>query len=197
MTGWRIGWLVAPEALVRPIEPLTQNLYISPPAISQEAALGAFDGIEELEAIKEGYARNRAMLLEELPRAGLASILPADGAFYLCVEVTRFTDDSEVLAKSTLGAIGVAITPGIDFDPEHGRDYVRFSYAGGESEMREAVRRIKSWLKEKKGSAARALPLDAIAATSPGAGARRVARAPLAGSPRAALQVPLSPTQPH
>ena len=83
MTGWRIGWLVVPEPLVRPIERLTQNLYISPPAISQVAALGAFDGIDELEAIKASYARNRAMLLEELPRAGLSSILPADGAFYL------------------------------------------------------------------------------------------------------------------
>lgn len=122
MTGWRIGWLVVPEALVRPIERLTQNLYISPPASSQEAAISAFDGIEELEAIKQGYARNRAMLLEELPRAGLGSILPADGAFYLYAEVTRFTGDSEAFAKSMLREIGVAITPGIDFDPEHGRD---------------------------------------------------------------------------
>jgi aspartate/methionine/tyrosine aminotransferase len=149
MTGWRIGWLVVPEALVRPIERLTQNLYISPPAISQEAAIGAFDGIEELQAIKKGYARNRAMLLEELPRAGLSSILPADGAFYLYAEVTRFTDDSEAFAKSMLREIGVAITPGIDFDPDHGRDYVRFCYAGPESEMREAALRIKSWLREK------------------------------------------------
>lgn len=117
MTGWRIGWLVVPEALVRPIERLTQNLYISPPASSQEAAISAFDGIEELEAIKQGYARNRAMLLEELPRAGLGSILPADGAFYLYAEVTRFTGDSEAFAKSMLREIGVVITPGIDFDP--------------------------------------------------------------------------------
>ena len=89
------------------------------------------------------------MLLEELPRAGLASILPADGAFYLYAEVTRFTGDSEAFAKSMLREIGVAITPGIDFDPEHGRDYVRFCYAGPESEMRKAARRNKSWLKGK------------------------------------------------
>ncbi len=149
MTGWRIGWLVVPEALIRPIERLAQNLYISPSAIAQEAAIGAFDGIEELEAIKRGYARNRAMLLEELPRAGLTSILPADGAFYLYAEVTRFGADSEAFAKAMLREIGVAITPGIDFDPEHGRSYVRFSYAGPEADMREAARRIASWLKGK------------------------------------------------
>jgi aspartate/methionine/tyrosine aminotransferase len=147
MTGWRIGWLVVPEALVRPIERLSQNLYISPPAISQVAALGAFDGIEELEAIKAGYARNRAMLLEELPRAGLSSILPAD--VYLYADVSRFTADSEAFAKTMLKDIGVAVTPGIDFDPDRGRSYIRFCYAGAEARMREAARRINGWLKGK------------------------------------------------
>ena len=147
MTGWRIGWLVVPEALVRPIERLTQNLYISPAAISQEAALGAFDGIEELEEIKRSYARNRAMLLEELPRAGLSTILPADGAFYLYADVSRFTPDSEAFAKAMLKDIGVAATPGVDFDPERGSSYLRFCYAGPEQAMREAARRITVWLK--------------------------------------------------
>ena len=145
MTGLRVGWLIVPEALVRPIERLAQNLYISPPAISQVAALGAFDGIEELEAIKRGYARNRAMLLEELPRAGFTTIVPADGAFYLYADVSRFTPDSEAFAKAMLAEIGVAVTPGIDFDPVHGRNYLRFSYAGPEPAMREAARRIKNW----------------------------------------------------
>ena len=149
MTGWRIGWLVVPDALVRPIERLTQNLYISPPAISQVAALGAFDGIDELEAIKASYARNRAMLLEELPRAGLSSILPADGAFYLYADISRFTGDSEAFAKTMLKDIGVAVTPGIDFDPDRGRNYIRFCYAGAEAQMREAARRITGWLKGK------------------------------------------------
>jgi aspartate/methionine/tyrosine aminotransferase len=147
MTGWCIGWLVVPEVLVRPIERLSQNLYISAPAISPVAALGAFDGVEELEAIKEGYARNRAMLLEELPRAGLSSILPADGAFYLYADVSRFTADSEVFAKTMLKDIGVAVTPGIDFDPDRGRSYIRFCYAGPEARMREAAR--NGWLKRK------------------------------------------------
>jgi len=149
MTGWRIGWLVVPEALVRPIERLAQNLYISPPAISQIAALGAFDGIDELEVIKGAYARNRAMLLDELPRAGLSAILPADGAFYLYADVTQFTGDSEAFAKTMLKEIGVATTPGIDFDPDRGGSYLRFCYAGPEAQMREAARRIGAWLKTK------------------------------------------------
>jgi aspartate/methionine/tyrosine aminotransferase len=149
MTGWRIGWLVLPEALVRPIERLTQNLYISPPAISQEAALGAFEGIDELEEIKERYARNRAMLLEELPRAGLSALLPADGAFYLYADVSRFTADSDAFAKAMLRETGVAVTPGIDFDPVRGKTYLRFCYAGEEGRMREAARRIAAWLGKK------------------------------------------------
>jgi aspartate/methionine/tyrosine aminotransferase len=147
MTGWRIGWLVVPEALVRTIERLAQNLYISPPSISQIAALGAFDGIEELEEIKGRYARNRAMLLEELPRAGLDAILPADGAFYLYADVSRYTGDSAAFATAMLREIGVAATPGIDFDPDRGGCYLRLCYAGAEEEMREAARRIGAWLK--------------------------------------------------
>jgi aspartate/methionine/tyrosine aminotransferase len=147
MTGWRIGWLVVPEALTRAIERLAQNLYISPPSISQIAALGAFDGLEELEEIKERYARNRAMLLEELPHAGLDAILPADGAFYLYADVSRYTGDSAAFATAMLREIGVAATPGIDFDPDRGGCYLRLCYAGAEEKMREAARRIGAWLK--------------------------------------------------
>jgi len=147
MTGWRIGWLVVPEALTRTIERLAQNLYISPPSISQIAALGAFDGLEELEEIKGRYARNRAMLLEELPHAGLDAILPADGAFYLYTDVSRYTGDSAAFATAMLREIGVAGTPGIDFDPDRGGCYLRLCYAGAEEEMREAARRIGAWLK--------------------------------------------------
>jgi len=147
MTGWRIGWLVVPEALTRTIERLAQNLYISPPAISQVAALGAFDGLDELEEIKSRYARNRAMLLEELPRAGFRSILPADGAFYLYADISRYTGDSAAFAKTMLRETGVAATPGIDFDPDRGNSYLRLCYAGAEHDMREAARRIAAWLK--------------------------------------------------
>jgi aspartate/methionine/tyrosine aminotransferase len=147
MTGWRIGWLVVPEELVRPMERLAQNLYISPPAISQVAALGAFEGIEELEAIKAGYAANRALLLNELPAAGLTSILPADGAFYLYADVSKLTSHSAAFAKTMMKETGVAITPGIDFDPVRGNRFVRLSYAGPHEAMREAAYRIKRWLK--------------------------------------------------
>ena len=147
MTGWRVGWLVAPEELVRPMERLAQNLYISPPAISQVAALGAFDAIEELEEIKRGYAANRALLLNELPAAGLTSILPADGAFYLYADISALASDSADFARAMLKEIGVAVTPGIDFDPVHGHNYVRLCYAGPHAEMREAASRIKAWLR--------------------------------------------------
>jgi aspartate/methionine/tyrosine aminotransferase len=149
MTGWRIGWLVVPEALTRTIERVAQNFYISPPSISQVAALGAFDGLEELEEIKGRYARNRAMLLEELPHAGLDAILPADGAFYLYADISRYTGDSGAFATAMLREIGVAATPGIDFDPVRGGSYLRLCYAGAEAEMREAARRIGAWLKVK------------------------------------------------
>jgi len=149
MTGWRVGWLVVPEALTRTIERLAQNLYIAPPTVSQVAALGAFDGIDELEEIKSRYARNRSLLLNELPAAGLTRILPADGAFYLYADIRELADNSAEFAQAMLREIGVATTPGIDFDPEHGRSYLRFSYAGAEDEMREAARRIAGWLKRR------------------------------------------------
>lgn len=145
MTGWRIGWLIVPRALVRPIERLAQNLYISPPAVAQVAALGAFDGLEELEANKRVYAENRALLLEELPKAGLQRIAPADGAFYLYADVGDFTADSLAFTKEMLADIGVAATPGIDFDAEQGNRYVRFCYAGATADMAEAARRISGW----------------------------------------------------
>jgi aspartate/methionine/tyrosine aminotransferase len=145
MTGWRIGWLVVPPALVRPLERLAQNLYISPPAIAQVAALGAFDGQDELERNKQGYAANRALLLEELPRAGLARILPADGAFYLYADVSDYTADSLAFTKEMLADIAIAATPGIDFDAERGNRYVRFCYAGTAADMAEAARRLRAW----------------------------------------------------
>jgi len=147
MTGWRVGWMVVPEALVRPIERLQQNLSISVPTLSQIAAEAAFDGREEMEAIKHGYEENRRILIEGLPRAGLTKFLPVDGAFYLYADVSDFTADSFEFAKAMLEKAGVAATPGVDFDPIHGRSYIRFCYARSAEEMREAVTRIAAWLK--------------------------------------------------
>jgi aspartate/methionine/tyrosine aminotransferase len=148
MTGWRIGWMVAPEPLVRPIERLVQNLSISVPQLSQVAAEAAFEGRAQMEEIKHGYQENRRILVEGLPQAGLDKFLPADGAFYLYADISRFSRDSLTFAKAMLEETHVAATPGIDFDPVHGREFIRFCYAGSADEMREAVRRIGAWLKK-------------------------------------------------
>jgi aspartate/methionine/tyrosine aminotransferase len=147
MTGWRVGWMVVPEPLVRPIERLQQNLSISVPTLSQVAAEAAFDGTAEMEEIKRGYQENRRILIDGLPRAGLTKFLPADGAFYLYADVSDFTADSFQFAGEMLEKAHVAATPGVDFDPVHGRQFVRFSYARSAGEMREAVERIARWLK--------------------------------------------------
>ena len=147
MTGWRVGWMLAPEPLVRPIERLQQNLAISVPTLSQIAAEAAFDGFAEMEEIKRGYLENRRILIEGLPRAGLTKFLPADGAFYLYADVSDFTSDSFEFAGRMLEKAHVAATPGVDFDPVHGRRFIRFSYARSAQEMREAVERIARWLK--------------------------------------------------
>jgi aspartate/methionine/tyrosine aminotransferase len=147
MTGWRIGWMVAPEPLVRPIERLQQNLAISVPTLSQIAAEAAFDGRAEMEEVKRGYQENRRILIEGLPRAGLTKFLPADGAFYLYADVSDFTSDSFKFAGEMLEKAGVAATPGVDFDPVHGHKFIRFSYARSVDEMREAVARIARWLR--------------------------------------------------
>ena len=147
MTGWRVGWMVVPEPLVRPIERLQQNLSISVPTLSQIAAEAAFDGKPEMEEVKRGYLENRRILIEGLPRAGLTQFLPADGAFYLYADVSDFTSDSVKFAGEMLEKAHVASTPGVDFDPIHGRQFIRFSYARSAQEMREAVERISHWLK--------------------------------------------------
>jgi aspartate/methionine/tyrosine aminotransferase len=147
MTGWRIGWMVVPEALVRTVDRLHGNLAISVPTLAQIAAEAAFDGREEMEAVKHGYEENRRILTEGLPRAGLDQFLPVDGAFYLYANIARFSNDSLDFAKRLLNEAGVAATPGIDFDPIDGRHFLRFCYAGAAAEMHEAVERIGTWLK--------------------------------------------------
>ncbi|MGE3246817.1 MAG: pyridoxal phosphate-dependent aminotransferase [Beijerinckiaceae bacterium] len=146
MTGWRIGWLVLPEAIVRPLERLAQSLAISAPYLSQVAALAAFDCREELEAIRESYARSRAMLLERLPQAGLPDFYPIDGAFYVYADVSRYTNDSLEFCQRMLTEAGVAATPGVDFDRRHGATRVRLSFAAAESEIAEGIERLQSWL---------------------------------------------------
>jgi aspartate/methionine/tyrosine aminotransferase len=147
MTGWRIGWLVLPERLTRPVERLAQNLFISPPYVSQIAAEAAFEATQELEAVKAGYAQSRALLTDALPRMGLAELLPIDGAFYAYGDVSRLTNDSVEFCRRALVEAGVAITPGLDFDRERGHRFVRLSFAGSPASVREGVERLGNWLK--------------------------------------------------
>jgi aspartate/methionine/tyrosine aminotransferase len=146
MTGWRIGWMVLPEGLVRPVERIAQSLYISPPELSQIAAVEAFSGTEELEAVKARYAASRLFLMDRLPRLGLDLAAPLDGAFYAWCDVSKHCSDSMAFAKKMLAETFVAATPGHDFDPVNGRHFMRFSYAGKPSDMAEALNRIEKWL---------------------------------------------------
>ena len=146
MTGWRIGWMVLPEALVRPIERIAQSLYISAPELSQRAAVHAFDATTVLEATKDRYRANRSLLMKALPEMGLRLAAPMDGAFYAYCDVSRLTNDSMTFARRLLAERHVAATPGIDFDPAEGHRYLRLSYAGSEADVAEAVARIRGWL---------------------------------------------------
>jgi aspartate/methionine/tyrosine aminotransferase len=146
MTGWRIGWMVLPEALVRAVDRLQGNLAISVPTLSQIAAEAAFEGRAEMEEVKHGYQQNRRILLEGLPKAGFERFLPVDGAFYLYADVSRFCNDSLDFAQRMLTQTHVAATPGIDFDPVQGDKFIRFCYAGSGADMEEAVKRIAAWL---------------------------------------------------
>lgn len=147
MTGWRLGWAVLPEELSRAVECLSQNLFISPPALSQHAGLAVFDCGPELDGHVARYRANRDILLDGLPGCGFGPLAPADGAFYVYAGIGALGEDSVRLCRAMLAETGVAATPGVDFDAERGRDFVRFSYAGATDDMVEAVRRLKSWSK--------------------------------------------------
>ena len=134
---------------MRSVERLQQNLAISVPTLSQIAAVAAFDGRDEMDAVKHGYEENRRILVEGLPKAGLEHFLPVDGAFYLYADVSRFSNDSLDFARRMLEETHVAATAGVDFDTRRGNQFVRFCYAGSAAEMHEAVERIGKWLADK------------------------------------------------
>ena len=149
MTGWRVGWLIAPEAMVRSVECLSQNLYISVPKLSQLAAVFAFDCKEELDGNVAVYAKNRSILLRSLKEMGIRKIAPADGAFYIYADICHLTENSADFCNRLLEETGVALAPGQDFDVKHGSKCVRISYAGTTDTINMAVDRISSWVKEK------------------------------------------------
>ncbi len=146
MTGWRLGWMVVPPDLARSVECLAQNFYISPPALSQLAAVAAFDCREELDGHVARYRANRDLLVAALARAGLTRLAPAEGAFYLYADVSSLTGDSAGFCRRLLVETGIALTPGRDFDPIHGDSWVRLSFAGSREDIAEAARRLAAWL---------------------------------------------------
>lgn len=146
MTGWRAGWMVVPEDHVRVVERLAQNMFICPPHASQVAALAAMDATDELEANLDVYRTNRALILEGLPQAGFTRIAPPDGAFYVYADVSELTDDSRAFATQILDEVGVAVTPGLDFDPARGHQTLRFSYARATEDIAEGLRRLKTFM---------------------------------------------------
>lgn len=145
MTGWRVGWMVLPDDLVRPVECLAQNMFISAPYISQVVAEAAFDCDDELRANIAGYRRSRDHLLRALPEAGFDRLSPAEGAFYLFADISDRSNDSMAFCARMLAETGVAVTPGVDFDRTRGNRFVRFSYCGPEADMIEAAARLKEW----------------------------------------------------
>ncbi|MDG2284050.1 MAG: aminotransferase class I/II-fold pyridoxal phosphate-dependent enzyme [Alphaproteobacteria bacterium] len=147
MTGWRLGWMIVPTDMVRAVECLAQNMFISSPTLSQHAAIAAFDCHEELQDNIRHYARNREILLNDLPAAGLTDLAPADGAFYVYANVADITNDSVDFCRRMLSDTGVACTPGVDFDPDRGHATIRFSFAGSTDDMVEACRRMKDWIR--------------------------------------------------
>ncbi|MGQ0611892.1 MAG: pyridoxal phosphate-dependent aminotransferase [Paracoccaceae bacterium] len=146
MTGWRIGWMVVPENHIRTVERLAQNLFICAPHVSQIAALAALEAEEELDANRAVYAENRRLMLDGLAPAGLGRFAPPDGAFYVYADVSALTQDSLALAREILHGAGVAVTPGLDFDPRRGAGTLRLSYAGATEDVAEGLVRLRDFL---------------------------------------------------
>lgn len=146
LPGWRLGWAIVPEAMMRTYELLMQSFFVSPSAPAQIAALEIFDHLEALDAVVEGYAKNRHRLIRCLSGSGIQGLKQAEGAFYLYANVSAFTDDSKALCRRMLEEAGVCAVPGIDFDQKNGGKYIRFSYCGTEEDVAEAARRLEAWL---------------------------------------------------
>jgi len=146
MTGWRVGWMVVPEDHVRVIERLAQNFFICPPHAAQVAALGALEGRDECQALVDVYTENRRLMLDELPKIGFDRIAPPDGAFYIYADVSELTEDSRAFCARILDEAGVAVTPGLDFDPKRGHQTMRFSYARSTEDIREGLRRLSAFM---------------------------------------------------
>jgi aspartate/methionine/tyrosine aminotransferase len=146
MTGWRIGWLLLPDDLIDSVDRLAGNFAICPPALSQIAAIAGFDAYEELDANVARYSANRDLLLRRLPEIGLDRLAPADGAFYIYADVSKWTDDATSWASRLLDEAGVAVAPGLDFDPVDGNKFIRMCFAGDATDIGRGVDQLGEWL---------------------------------------------------
>ncbi len=145
MAGWRLGWLIVPREEASRAVAYMGALFLTAPSLAQHAALAAMDCRDELEGHLSTYRRNRELLLEALPKLGLEKIAPPDGAFYIWADVGAFTDDSLAFCKQLLRDTGVALAPGIDFDPALGHHFIRLSFAVSTPEVEDAIRRLTPW----------------------------------------------------
>ena len=148
MTGWRVGWMVVPEDHIRHVERLAQNMFICSPHASQLAALAAMDAHDELQENLDVYRKNRTLMMAGLPKAGFTKFAPPDGAFYVYVDVSEYTDDSLAFSKQILAEAGVAITPGLDFDPARGAGTLRLSYARRTADIEEGLSRLEKFMRK-------------------------------------------------
>ena len=147
MPGWRLGWIVAPDGTPELLRAYIGSMFLTPPSLSQHAALVAIDETEILESYHETYRQNRALLLRRLPEMGLTHIAPPDGAFYIWADVSAFTNDSMAFCYDLLNATGVAIAPGVDFDPVDGHRFIRLSFAVSQDKAADALDRLAAFLK--------------------------------------------------
>jgi aspartate/methionine/tyrosine aminotransferase len=145
MTGWRLGWLILPEALADPVKRLAENLFVSPPTLAQHVACEVFNHRDALDGYVDVYRANRDIMMRELPEAGFDKLSAADGAFYFYVDVSDRTDDSIAFCRRMMTEAGVSATPGVDFDTARGHGTIRMSYAGSTTDIKEACRRLKNW----------------------------------------------------
>jgi len=146
MAGWRLGWLVVPESEAEAVSTISGNMFLTPPSLAQHAALAALGADDELRGHLEVYRANRALLLERLPAMGIGRIAPPDGAFYVYADIGHLTNDSLDFCRRLVRETGVALAPGIDFDPVEGQRFLRFSFAVSTPEVEEALRRLDAWL---------------------------------------------------
>lgn len=151
MTGWRLGWVIMPEDMKDRMKRLAESLFVSPPTISQHAAYKIFDHLDTLNEYVEHYKKNRDILMEGLPKAGLTKLSKCEGAFYIFADVSEYTNDSEAFCKQILEEAKVSVTSGLDFDPTRGRNFMRMSYAGEPQDMQEALKRLGAWLEKFQG----------------------------------------------